>query len=116
MKLLFALIFLVPIVAGAQLSGDLATDGRKVITAFDYQITGHKAGTFVFNIGVNMDGIVTICVLDQTKSDIVSTPLMMKAKNHILKNLKFERGYHFPESHTGTVTITVILEPTAPTE
>jgi len=57
---------------------------------------------------VNMDGKVTSCVLQKDQSTLVSTPLMMKAKNSILTGLTFERGYAFPEFHYGFVTIEVV--------
>lgn len=110
MKYFLLVWIFIPALTFAQVSGELATDGRKISGEFDFKITGHKAGLFVFNIGVDMEGIVKQCVLDATNSTIVSTPLMVKAKNHILANLKFERGYHFPEMHYGSVTIEVVLQ------
>lgn len=94
----------------SQLEGEIADSGRKLLQDFDFSIVGHKQGKFVFNIGVDMDGRIKACEYDATFSTIVSTPLMVKAKNHILTNLKLERGYHYPELHIGRVTITVKLE------
>jgi hypothetical protein len=97
-------------VAQAQLSGPIADSGRKLISEFDFKIAGHKAGTFVFDISVNPSGVVKLCVLNSAKSTIVSTPLMVKAKNHILTNLKFESGAGYPDLQSGTVTIQVVLQ------
>jgi len=92
----------------AQISGDIVSDGRKIETGIPYSISGHQPGKFVFKIAVNMDGKVTSCVLQKDQSTLVSTPLMMKAKNSILTGLTFERGYAFPEFHYGFVTIEVV--------
>jgi len=110
MKILAVLLILISSFTSiAQLSGDLATQ-RKTVTDIAYTITGHKTGKFVFEIAVNMEGKVTSCVLLTDQSTMVSTPLMMKAKNQIIMGLTFERGYHFPEFHRGFVTITVLPE------
>ena len=94
----------------SQISGEIVSDGRKIETGIPYSITGNgtQTGKFVFKIAVNMDGKVTSCVLQKEESTIVSTPLMMKAKNSILTGLTFERGYQFPEFHYGFVTIEVV--------
>lgn len=102
--LVFALCFQVH----SQVRGEIISSGRKIETGIPYSISGHQAGTFVFKIAVNMDGKVTSCTLVKEESTLVSTPLMMKAKNSILTGLTFERGYHFPEFHYGFVTIEVI--------
>lgn len=96
--------------AQAQVTGPLADSGRKVISDFDFKISWHKAGTLVFDISVNPTGIVKLCVLNSTKSTIVSTPLMMKAKNHILTNLKFESGSGYADLQSGIVTIEVVIQ------
>lgn len=97
-------------IAQAQVTGPLADSGRKVLGDFDFKITWHKTGTLVFDISVNPAGIVKLCVLNSAKSTIVSTPLMMKAKNHILANLKFESGSGYADLQSGTVTIQVVIQ------
>lgn len=114
MKILLPIFLLLAQQAYSQLSGEILVDKRKIETDIPYKITGSKAGKFVFEISVNVDGIVTGCVLLTDKSTIVSTPLMMKAKNQILTGLKFERNYTSPEFHKGIVTITVVKETTTP--
>lgn len=109
MKTLLAVFFILfSAFSFTQVSGEIINDGRKIVTTIPYTISGHQAGKFVFKITVNMDGKVTSCVLQKDESTIVSTPLMMKAKNNILTGLTFERDYAFPEFHYGYVTIEVI--------
>ncbi|MBK9192470.1 MAG: hypothetical protein IPM77_13745 [Crocinitomicaceae bacterium] len=100
--------FLISFLSVAQVSGEIINDGRKIVTPIAYTISGHQAGKFVFKIAVNMDGKVTSCTLQKDQSTIVSTPLMMKAKNSIITGLTFEKDYAFPEFHYGFVTIEVI--------
>ncbi|MBL7898712.1 MAG: hypothetical protein JNJ99_09270 [Crocinitomicaceae bacterium] len=109
MKLLLTVSFvLFSFFSYTQVSGEIINDGRKIVTPIAYTISGHQSGKFVFKIAVNMDGKVTSCVLQKDESTIVSTPLMMKAKNNILTGLTFEKDYAFPEFHYGYVTIEVI--------
>jgi len=105
---LVILFILVSLQAFTQVSGEIISSGRKIATGIPYSISGTQAGKFVFKIAVNMEGKVTSCVLQKDQSTIVSTPLMMKAKNSILSGLTFEKGYAFPEFHYGLVTIEVI--------
>ena len=108
MKRLIVLLMLIgPAFAYGQVGGEIAIDQRKITTDINYAITGNQPGTLVFRIAVDMEGDVTSCMIVKNESTIVSTPLMVKAKNLILTSLKFERGYHFPEFHQGTVTIEV---------
>lgn len=92
----------------AQLSGEIVTDQRKIISNIDYTMVGNQNGKFVFDISVNVNGNITTCVLRKAESTIVSTPQMMKAKNMIIAGLKFEAGNRFPTFHQGVVTITVV--------
>jgi len=92
----------------AQVGGEIWTDQRKIVSNIEYTIIGNQSGKFVFDIAVNKQGIVTSCVVIKTESTLVSTPLMMKAKNMIISNLKFEIGPGFPDFHLGSVTISVV--------
>jgi hypothetical protein len=107
-KVILLLFCFLSLQAFTQISGEIVSDGRKIETGIPYSITGSQPGKFVFKIAVNMDGKVTSCILQKDQSTIVSTPLMMKAKNSILTGLTFERGYAFPEFHYGFVTIEVV--------
>ncbi|MBK6952828.1 MAG: hypothetical protein IPH24_12470 [Crocinitomicaceae bacterium] len=110
MRVLVIVFVLFSGIAQAQVSGPLADSGRKVLSDFDFKITWHKSGTLVFDISVNPAGLVKLCVLNTAQSSIVSTPLMMKAKNHILTNLKFESGSGYADLQSGTVTIQVVIQ------
>lgn len=109
MKIILCLLVFVSALSFGQISGELANSGRKYNEDFQFQVEGHKAGYFVFEMGVDMDGVIKICQLIQAESNLVNTPLMVKAKNHILTNLKFERGYQFPKLHSGKIKITIVL-------
>lgn len=109
MRVLVCVLFLMSGIAQSQVTGPLADSGRKVISDFDFKITWHKAGVLVFDIAVSPAGDVKLCVLNSLNSTIVSTPLMVKAKNHILTNLKFESGSGYADLHSGTVTINVVI-------
>jgi len=108
MKNLIFLFVFVSTASFSQISGDIAADQRKVVSAIEFSITGNQNGIFVFDISVNKAGAVTSCVVRKAESTIISTPLMMKAKNLIVTNLKFESAAGFPEFHRGIVTITVV--------
>lgn len=114
MKALLPLLLFVSHYSFAQLSGEISKDQRKIETNIPYKISGTKTGKFVFEIAVNVDGKVTGCILLTDQSTLVSTPLMMKAKNQIIMGLKFERSYTSPEFHKGIVTIVVEKENTTP--
>ena len=93
----------------AQLSGEIETDGRKMITPFDYKVKGTQSGVVVVEIAVNGDGDVTSVVVLKNESNIVSTPTHMMVKEAV-KKLKFEKGYHFPKFHRGKMKIIVEQE------
>ncbi|MCH2233763.1 MAG: hypothetical protein MK078_05870 [Crocinitomicaceae bacterium] len=93
----------------AQLSGDIATDARKIENDIDYTLySSSKTGILVFDIAVNTDGKVTSCTFDRSASTCKSTPLMMMGKNRILAELKFEKDNGFPTFHRGKVTYTLV--------
>ncbi|MCG8577791.1 MAG: hypothetical protein MI810_23135 [Flavobacteriales bacterium] len=110
MKKLFILFLLFSATAKAQVMGDLATDGRAIATDIDYNLYADTTGTIVFNIAVDMDGKVTGCQLNNDKTTLKSTRLLISAKNRILKQLSFEVGYAFPKHHQGQVQINVLRE------
>lgn len=100
------ILLLISNLSFSQIYGDIATDKRKVVKQIDYAFEGNYNGQFVFNIVVDEKGNVTSCKLDQAKSNIISTPTMMQAKN-LVKQLKFEAGYQYPKFHRGEVVIKV---------
>jgi hypothetical protein len=110
-KLLALMVFSVPFWSDAQVAGEIINDQRKIAAEINYQLPGgiHE-GLMVFDISVDMDGDVTYCSLVKSASTVVSSPLMLKARNLIISNLKFEQGPQFPQWHKGTVTIQVVKD------
>lgn len=110
MKQLFFLLWLTCManVSFSQIYGDIAKDKRPVVQQIDYAIkSSHLSGQLVFDIIVDEKGNVTSCQLNPDKSNINSTPTMMKAKNRILMDLKFQAGYIYPQYHHGEVVVKV---------
>lgn len=106
MKTATTLLLLVITYTGfSQVFGEILSDKRAISKDMEYTIQYSQPGKLIFNIAVDMDGNVTSCVLNKSKSTITATPAMMKAKNKIIANLKFERGYHWPKHHQGYVVI-----------
>ena len=95
----------------SQIYGDLAKHKRPIEKQIEYGIasTSHK-GQIVFDIVVDEKGNVTSCVLDKAKTNIKSTPTIMKAKNRVLSHLKFKAGYIYPEFHRGEIVFKVYLK------
>lgn len=91
----------------SQIYGEITIDKRPVINHIDYAIPGNVKGQLVFDIIVNEKGIVTVCKLDKIKSTIKSTPTMMRAKNRILMDLKFQASTLYPKFHNGQVIVKV---------
>ena len=104
-KILFvALLFLSQLSFG-QVYGDIATDKRPIIKQIEYGVKSNYTGQMVFDIVVNEKGDVTVCTLNKLKSNIKSTPTVMKAKNRILVDLKFKASSLYPEFHRGEIVI-----------
>lgn len=109
MKHVLLLFFvLASAISHSQLSGDLATSKRPILKDFACEITGNKTGLLVFDISVDEKGKVISVKLDKVASSFYSTPLIVKATNHIKTNLTFKADSQYPQFHTGTVTITVV--------
>lgn len=99
------LLFLISFASFSQVYGDLFTDKRGISGNIEYTVNHSKPGKIIFDIVVDMDGKITSCELNKEKSTIVFTAAVVQAKNKIVQNLKFERGYHWPEFHRGYVQI-----------
>lgn len=78
---------------------------RPIIKDIDYTITYSRVGVIVFDIAVNTNGDVTSCEINKEKTTVHSTPMMVKAKNRIIQELKFESGNQYPTFHRGFVQI-----------
>ena len=68
----------------AQIYGDLAIDKRPIVNPIEFGVVSNYTGQIVFNIVVDEKGNVTVCKLNKAKTNVKSTPTMMKAKNRIL--------------------------------
>lgn len=86
------------------ISGDLYSVGRRLLTETNFSIKAGKNGEVVFDISVDINGKVTSAVIDKSKSNVTSTPMIMDAKN-LLSTFKFEAGTGFPKFHHGLVKI-----------
>ena len=106
-KVLFIALLLITQISFGQIYGDLATDKRPVVKQIEYAIAANHTGQIVFDIIVNENGDVTSCKLDKAKTNIVSTPTVMKAKNRILMDLKFKASSMYPQFHKGEIVIKV---------
>jgi len=108
MKLiLLSVLFFISNLTFSQIYGDITTDKRPVVNHIDYAIPGYSAGQLVFDIIVDEKGNISSCKLDKAKSTVKSTPTMMKAKNRILMDLKFEASPLYPKFHYGEIVIKV---------
>lgn len=97
-------------ICNAQLTGDLATQGRKILTNIVYEQEMSLQGVLVFDIAVNTAGKVTACDWNRAESTVHSTRSAYEAKNRILTQLTFESGNGFPTFQRGKVTITASVK------
>ena len=107
MRTLFILLLFTGNFCFSQVYGDIQEDKRKIVTDISYTLYANKTGQMVFDIIVNRQGKVTSCILNKDKTDITSTPTMMKCKNRIMQGLTFEVNYSAPERHLGEVLINI---------
>lgn len=94
----------------SQMTGDLGTSGRKLLSSYNFKSSGSKAGVIMMDVVVDIDGNVTSTEVIPAGTTIVSTPTVMKIKNEI-RLLKFEKGYQFPKFHHATFKIEVSKAP-----
>ena len=107
-NLLTLLVLCLSNFAISQVYGEIFMDKRDVATEFTFTIEHTKEATLVFDIRVNKDGKVTSCVLNEERSTTASYPVMMKAKNKIMSQLKFNTGIGYPEFHQGYVQMKTV--------
>ena len=93
----------------SQIYGDLAKDKRPIEKQIDYAIPAKYEGQIVFDIVVDEKGNVTSCTLDKAKTNIKSTPTIMKAKNKVLSQLKFKASSIYPQFHRGEIVFKVYI-------
>ena len=90
---------------GQVLGGPIVEDGRKMITESNFTIESYKHGTIDCELAVNIEGNVeSVRIL---KSDVKSTPLEMKVKNH-LKKYKFQPGTYYPKYHHIRIRMNIV--------
>ena len=106
-KILLIVVLLLCQISFGQISGDIATDKRPVVKQIEYSFEANHTGQIVFDIIVDEQGDVTSCKLDKEKTNIVSTPTIMKAKNRIVMDLKFKASSMYPQFHRGEIVIKV---------
>lgn len=96
----------------SQVYGDVFIDKRAIKDSISFTIPYSVEGKLVFDIRVNVDGKVTYCALDESKSTITSTPAMIKGRNQIIKGLTFVKGIGYPKFHRGFVQINTVQDST----
>lgn len=106
-KVLIIVVLFIGQISFGQIYGDIATDKRPVINQIDYGLAANYTGQIVFDIIVDEKGNVTSCKLDKEKTNIKSTPTIMKAKNRVLMELKFKASSMYPQFHKGEIVIKV---------
>lgn len=106
-KTLFITALLLSQISFGQIYGDIATDKRPVIKQIEYSIAANYSGQIVFDVIVDEKGNVTSCKLNKAKTNIKSTPTIMKAKNRIEMDLKFKASSLYPQFHRGEIVIKV---------
>lgn len=76
-------------------SGSAIESGRKLINTVSFDIHGSRSGVVVLEVAIDNLGKVTSSRLITEKSDILSTPAVMMAKN-AAKTFLFTPGTHYP--------------------
>jgi hypothetical protein len=89
----------------SQIYGDIAIDKRPIVKAIEYGVVSNYTGQIVFDIVVDEQGNVTVCKFNKAKSNVKSTPTIMKAKNRIVMHLKFRAHSTYPQFHRGEIVM-----------
>lgn len=89
----------------SQIYGDIAIDKRPIVKAIEYGVVSNYTGQIVFDIVVDEQGNVTVCKLNKAKTNVKSTPTIMKAKNRIIMRLKFKAHSIYPQFHRGQIVM-----------
>ena len=106
-------MILYPNVNAQLVSGAILDENRQMLTKTDFTLTGNYEGSMVFEIAVNIKGIVTSERLIAEKSTVKSTPAMIEAKNY-LKSLTFEPGTYYPVHHHALVRVNFVKKKPVP--
>ena len=89
----------------SQIYGDIAIHKRPIVKAIEYGVVSNYTGQIVFDIVVDEQGNVTVCKLNKAKTNVKSTPTIMKAKNRIIMRLKFKAHSIYPQFHRGQIVM-----------
>jgi hypothetical protein len=89
----------------SQIYGEIAIDKRPIVKAIEYGVVSNYKGQIVFDIVVDEQGNVTVCKYNKVKSNVKSTPTIMKAKNRIVTELKFKAHSIYPQFHRGQIVM-----------
>jgi len=103
--ILILLTILTTQISFSQIYGDIAIDKRPIVKAIEYGVVSNYTGQMVFDIVVDEQGNVTVCKLNKSKTNVKSTPTLMKAKNRILMQLKFKAHSIYPQFHRGQIVM-----------
>lgn len=107
MKNFITILFLaVTTFSFSQVTGDIIESERKVKEPVNFNVERSYYAKIVIDIAVNIDGEVTSATLNKNASTKNSTPLTIECVGRA-KNLKFEKGNHFPKFHNGKVIFNV---------
>jgi hypothetical protein len=90
-----------------QVRGEIAKDGRELLTETNFIIEGKVNGRLVYDIAVDIKGNITSIDRVLKKSTIKSTPIDIKVRKHV-KEFKFVPGTHYPKFHQGRIIITLV--------
>lgn len=91
------------------LSGSAIESGRKLVNTVSFDIHGSRSGVVVLEVAIDNLGKVTSSRLVTEKSDVLSTPAVMIAKN-AAKSFLFSPGTHFPEFQYALVRFNYIKD------
>lgn len=91
------------------LSGSAIESGRKLVNTVSFDIHGSRSGFVVLEVAIDNLGKVTSSRLLAEKSDVLSTPAVMIAKN-AAKSFLFSPGTHFPEFQYALVRFNYIKD------
>jgi hypothetical protein len=107
--ILVGCLFIVGQLKAQIISGSAIESGRKLVNTVSFDIHGSRSGVVVLEVAIDNLGKVTSSRLISEKSDVLSTPAVMMAKN-AAKTFLFTPGTHFPEFQYALVRFNYIKD------
>ena len=107
---LLILVLLTAHLSFSQIYGELALSKRPIVSPIEYGVVSNYTGKIVFDIVVDESGNVTVCKLNKAKTNVKSTPTVMKAKNRIIMHLKFKAHSIYPQFHRGQIVMKAYIK------